>query len=77
MCTPSLAIDAIIEVRKSIHTDPEEFQSDEVSVVLVKRRDPPRDVYAIPGRYIHDYQYSNIFVSIYTAIDLFVYFVGS
>jgi len=42
MCTPSLAIDALIEV----------FHNNEPSIVLVKRRDPPRDVYAIPGGFV-------------------------
>lgn len=35
MCTPSLAIDAIIEVG----------QGEEVKIVLVKRRDPPKDIF--------------------------------
>jgi 8-oxo-dGTP diphosphatase len=38
MCTPSLAIDCIIE-----HKD---------SVVLVWRKDPPADKYAIPGGFV-------------------------
>ena len=42
MCTPSLAIDAIIEVRSEISP----------SIVLVRRRDNPKDVYAIPGGYV-------------------------
>ena len=42
MCTPSLAIDAIIEVH-------DEF---ELKVVLVRRRDPPRDLFAIPGGFV-------------------------
>eukprot|EP01041_Mallomonas_annulata_P013224 gene13224-27983_t len=41
MCTPSLAIDAIIEI--STKKGP--------SVVLVRRRDPPRK-YAIPGGFV-------------------------
>jgi 8-oxo-dGTP diphosphatase len=39
MCTPSLAIDCIIE-----------YQSD--SLVLVFRKDPPSDVFAIPGGFV-------------------------
>ena len=42
MCTPSLAIDALIEV----------MHNGEPSIVLVKRRDPPRNVYAIPGGFV-------------------------
>ena len=42
MCTPSLAIDAIIEVRSAA----------EPSIVLVRRRDNPKDIYAIPGGYV-------------------------
>ena len=42
MCTPSLAIDAIIEVKSAA----------EPSIVLVRRRDNPKDVYAIPGGYV-------------------------
>lgn len=42
MCTPSLAIDAIIEV---------EDRSD-LSVVLVRRRDEPKDKHAIVGGFV-------------------------
>jgi 8-oxo-dGTP diphosphatase len=45
MCTPSLAIDGIIEVKNP--SNPED-----VSIVLVHRRDPPKDVYAIPGGFV-------------------------
>jgi len=42
MCTPSLAIDAIIEVQNAPET----------SIILVRRRDNPRDIYAIPGGFV-------------------------
>lgn len=45
MCTPSLAIDGIIEVQ-----DP--ANPSEISIVLVHRRDPPKDLYAIPGGFV-------------------------
>jgi 8-oxo-dGTP diphosphatase len=45
MCTPSLAIDGIIEV-----VDP--HNPDEIGIVLVHRRDPPKDLYAIPGGFV-------------------------
>lgn len=44
LCTPSLAIDAIIEVKNEIVDLP--------NIVLVKRKDPPKDVYAIPGGFV-------------------------
>ena len=43
MCTPSLAIDAIIEIENA------EFPS----IVLVRRRDNPKDIYAIPGGFVN------------------------
>jgi 8-oxo-dGTP diphosphatase len=42
MCTPSLAIDAVIEPA----------DRPQGSILLVKRRDPPNDVYAIPGGFV-------------------------
>ena len=42
MCTPSLAIDALIEVTNN----------NEPSIVLVKRGRAPRDIYAIPGGFV-------------------------
>lgn len=42
MCTPSLAIDAIITVKNA----------PEPSIVLVRRRDNPRDIYALPGGFV-------------------------
>lgn len=45
LCTPSLAIDAIIEVQRP--GDPE------VHLVLVFRRDPPSGFYAIPGGFVN------------------------
>lgn len=43
MCTPSLAIDAIIEV---------DNQSNGISIVLVRRKDEPRDKHAIVGGFV-------------------------
>ena len=45
LCTPSLAIDAVIEV-----TLPQDHQ---LYVVLVFRRDPPSGFYAIPGGFVN------------------------
>lgn len=42
ICSPSLAIDSIIEV----------VENGVISVVLVFRRDPPRSMYAIPGGFV-------------------------
>jgi len=42
LCTPSLAIEAIIEVSNS----------EEVSILLVKRKNPPHE-YAIPGGFVN------------------------
>jgi len=54
MCTPSLAIDAIIEV---------EFGGGEESwLMLVRRRDPPADVNAIVGGFVE------VFESVETAV---------
>lgn len=43
MCSPSLAIDAIVNVRNA----------SEPSIILVRRRDNPRDIYAIPGGFVN------------------------
>lgn len=49
MCTPSLAIDAIIEyAAPSTSYAPNE----DISIVLVYRRDPPSALYAIPGGFV-------------------------
>lgn len=55
MCTPSLAIDAIIEVPASKYTHPsaKPNPSNIPYIVLVRRRDPPRDVHAIPGGFVN------------------------
>lgn len=45
LCTPSLAIDAIIEVQPSATVS-------DVSVVLVLRKDPPKDIFAIIGGFV-------------------------
>ena len=45
LCTPSLAIDAIIEVTKP--------EDNDLYVVLVYRRDPPSGFYAIPGGFVN------------------------
>lgn len=44
LCTPSLAIDAVIEIDK--------HDGNGEHIVLVKRRDPPSDVFAIPGGFV-------------------------
>ena len=49
MCTPSLAIDAVIEVRD---TDDLNGVNSNPKIVLVRRRDPPRDLYATPGGFV-------------------------
>lgn len=46
LCTPSLAIDAIIEVNGDDEPD------ENIKVVLVHRRDPPRDLFATPGGFV-------------------------
>lgn len=46
LCTPSLAIDAIIEVPVRGGNE------NDVSIILVHRRDPPKDLYAIPGGFV-------------------------
>jgi 8-oxo-dGTP diphosphatase len=43
MCTPSLAIDAIIELKQ---------HSQGSKIVLVRRRDPPRNLHAIVGGFV-------------------------
>eukprot|EP01031_Cornospumella_fuschlensis_P004925 gene4925-6159_t len=43
MCTPSLAVEGLIEYQE----DPKDEES--VKVILIRRRDPPVDKYAIPG----------------------------
>ena len=50
MCTPSLAIDAIIEYHKSEETISSSCES--CSLLLVFRRDPPSG-YAIPGGFVN------------------------
>jgi 8-oxo-dGTP diphosphatase len=45
LCTPSLAIDAIIEVLQK--------GSQDVYIALVFRRDPPSSYYAIPGGFVN------------------------
>lgn len=42
MCTPSLAIDAIIEAKTAESTQ----------LILIKRKDPPKDLYAIVGGFV-------------------------
>lgn len=46
LCTPSLAIDAIIEVYD------ESGREENINIVLVHRRDPPKDLFAIPGGFV-------------------------
>jgi 8-oxo-dGTP diphosphatase len=45
MCTPSLAIDAIIELQTS-------NSNEQTKILLVERRDPPANLYAIPGGFV-------------------------
>ena len=54
LCTPSLAIEAIIEVEGKGIGDPRGggLAVGEVGIVLVIRRDPPRDLFAIPGGFV-------------------------
>ena len=47
LCTPSLAVDAILEVYAGGDGEPVP------SFVLVKRKVPPLDVYAIPGGFVN------------------------
>lgn len=42
LCTPSLAIDTIIEV----------VEDDSTSIVLVHRKDPPKNLFALPGGFV-------------------------
>lgn len=51
MCTPSLAIDGIIEYVPPNTTAGN--RCDHCQIILVKRRDPPRDYYAIPGGFVN------------------------
>lgn len=51
MCTPSLAIDAIIEYHSS--ADTMDTTCEHCSIVLVFRKDPPREFFAIPGGFVN------------------------
>ena len=51
MCTPSLAIDAILEVPGSV-AKPGKNDNDPY-ILVVRRRDPPKDKYAIPGGFVN------------------------
>ena len=51
MCTPSLAIDAIIEYHSSLDTI--DTSCEHCSIVLVFRKDPPREFFAIPGGFVN------------------------
>lgn len=51
MCTPSLAIDAIIEHHAS--EDTMDTTCEHCSIVLVFRKDPPREFFAIPGGFVN------------------------
>ena len=53
-CTPSLAIEAIIEVEGRGIGDPRGggLAEGEAGIVLIIRRDPPRDLFAIPGGFV-------------------------
>eukprot|EP01038_Epipyxis_sp_PR26KG_P008088 gene8088-10957_t len=49
LCTPSLAIDAIIEVKIK---DPMNEKQFDVYIILIERRDPPQNMFAIPGGFV-------------------------
>ena len=51
MCTPSLAIDAILEVPGSV-AKPGANDNDPY-IVVVRRRDPPKNIHAIPGGFVN------------------------
>jgi 8-oxo-dGTP diphosphatase len=59
LCTPSLAIDAIIEYNPdNIVTAPSAVSQhhqkcDNCKIILVFRRDPPKEVFAIPGGFVN------------------------
>lgn len=51
LCTPSLAIDGIIEYHpKALNAS---SRCEGCKIVLVKRRDPPRNYHAIPGGFVN------------------------
>ena len=50
MCTPSLAIDAIIEVPGEVAKPGQ--GDNEPYIVVVRRKDPPKDKHAIPGGFV-------------------------
>lgn len=50
MCTPSLAIDAIIEVPGKIAVP--DGNDNDPYIVVVRRKDPPKDKHAIPGGFV-------------------------
>ena len=61
MCTPSLAIDVVIEVIPPEYltnsnangiTSATNVPLNQVHFMLIKRRDPPRDIFAIPGGFV-------------------------
>lgn len=53
MCTPSLAIDCIIEYRKSADALAMGIPShNDVEIVLVWRQMAPKDIFAIPGGFV-------------------------
>jgi 8-oxo-dGTP diphosphatase len=45
LCTPSLAIDAIIEILNPSNKE-------DIKILLVFRRDPPKEIFAIPGGFV-------------------------
>jgi 8-oxo-dGTP diphosphatase len=51
LCTPSLAIDAIIEYNPRNIQHPQ--VCDDCKLVLVVRKDPPRELHAIPGGFVN------------------------
>lgn len=51
-CTPSLAIDVIIQVVPDLDTSIRSRSKLDVSVLLVYRRSPPQEMHAIPGGFV-------------------------
>lgn len=51
MCTPSLAIDAIIEYHATTETI--DKSCEHCQIILVFRKDPPKEFFAIPGGFVN------------------------
>ena len=72
MCTPSLAIDAIIEVTTSASATAvggsASPASDTVNIILVRRRDPPLHTHAIPGGFVNIGESKTLSGYVYTCV---------